>query len=68
MNNELLTKLMQTYGLSGFTPQPANPHLRNIAKMIDARRSDRECVETLTEYLLLNGIPVGSRACPFDGF
>ncbi len=36
--------------------------------MIDARRSDRECVETLTEYLLLNGIPVGDRACPFEGF
>ncbi len=68
MNNELLIKLMQTYGLSGFTPQPANPRLRNIAKMIDARRSDRECVETLTEYLLLNGIPVGDRACPFEGF
>ena len=63
MNHELLIKLMQTYGLSGFTPS-----LRNIAKMIDARRSDRECVETLTEYLLLNGIPVGDRACPFEGF
>ena len=65
MNNELLTKLMQTYGLSGF-PQPANPHLRNIATMIDARRSDRKFVETLTEYLLLNGIPVGDRSCPFE--
>ena len=68
MNNELLIKLMKTYVLSGFTPQPATPHLRNIARIIAARQSDRECVETLTEYLLLNGIPAGNRACPFDGF
>ena len=68
MNNELLIKRMKTYVLSSFTPQPATPHLRNTVKMIDVRRSGRECVETLTEYLLLNGIPAGNRACPFDGF
>lgn len=61
MNQEFLAELFGTYGISGFTPQPANPHLRNIARIIDGRRSDRACVETVTKYLLLNGIPVGDR-------
>ena len=61
MKEKRLAKLIETYGLSGFTPQPANPHLRNIARIIAARQSDRECVETLTEYLLLNGISVGDQ-------
>lgn len=61
MNRDFLAKLMRTYDINGFTPQPANPHLRNIARIIAARQSDRECVETLTEYLLLNGIPVGDQ-------
>lgn len=61
MNRELLAGLLETYGLSGFTPQPASPNLRSIARIIAARESDRACVEDLTEYLLLNGIPVGDR-------
>lgn len=62
MDREVLTKLIQTYDLSGFTPQPANSNLRSIARIIAARRSDRECIEDLTEYLLLNGIPVDEQA------
>ena len=61
MDRELLVELMETYGLSGFTPQPASASLRRIAKIIAARKSDRACIEDLTVYLLLNGIPVGDR-------
>lgn len=61
MNRDLCQKLMKKYGISGFTPQPISSSLRNIAKIIAARRSDRECIEDLTEYLLLNGIPVGEK-------
>lgn len=62
MNRDPCQKLIKKYGLSGFTPQPANSNPRSIAKIIAARRSDRECIEDLTEYLLLNGIPVGEQA------
>lgn len=61
MDRKLLLELMETYGLSGFTPRPASASLRSIAKIIAARKSDRACIEDLTEYLLLNGIPVGDR-------
>lgn len=61
MDREVLAKLIKTYNFSGFTPQPISSSLRNIAKIIAARRSDRECIEDLTEYLLLNGIPVGEK-------
>lgn len=61
MDRELLVELMETYGLPGFTPQPASAGLRNIARIIAARKSDRACVEDLTKYLLLSGIPVGDR-------
>ncbi len=57
-DRQLLMKIIKTYGLSGFTPRPADPNLRNIAKIIAARPGDRECVETLMEYLRLNGVPV----------
>lgn len=56
MNRDFLEKMMLIYGICGFTPQPANPHLRNMAKIIDARPSDRACVEDLVKYLELNGI------------
>ena len=61
MDRQLLARLISTYDLSGFTPQPASPNLRNIARIIAARQSDGACVEDLTKYLLLNGIPVGDR-------
>lgn len=61
MDKEILLRLIKTYNLSGLTPQPASSNLRNIAKIIAARESDRKCIEDLTEYLLLNGIPVGDR-------
>lgn len=56
MKRDFLEKMMLIYGICGFTPQPANPHLRNMAKIIDARPSDRACVEDLVKYLELNGI------------
>lgn len=60
-DREILLRLIKTYNLSGLTPQPASSNLRNIARIIAARESGRKCVEDLTEYLLLNGIPVGDR-------
>lgn len=60
-DREIFLRLMRTYDLSGITPQPASGNLRNIARIIAVRESDRKCIEGLTEYLLLNGIPVGDR-------
>lgn len=56
MDREFLRELMQTYGICGFTPQPASANLRAIAKIIAGRRSGRECIEVLIKYLRLNGI------------
>lgn len=61
MDREVLRRLTKAYDFSGFTPQPINSNLRNIAKIIAARPDDRTCIEDLTAYLLLNGIPVGDR-------
>lgn len=62
MDRKLLLELMERYGLSGFTPpRPASASLRSIAKIIAARPDDQTCIEDLTAYLLLNGIPVGDR-------
>lgn len=61
MDKEILLRLIKTYNLSGFTPRPASSTLRSIAKIIAARKSDQACIEDLTAYLLLNGIPVGDR-------
>lgn len=61
MNRDSCQKLLKKYGICGFTPQPASSNLRNIAKSISARQSNRACIGDLTEYLLLNGIPVGDR-------
>lgn len=59
MNEDFREKMIKTYGICGFTPQPANANLRSIAKIIAARRSDRECIQDLTAFLRLNGIDAG---------
>lgn len=55
MNQDIRTYLRKTCTI---VPQPYNPNLRNISRIIAEWEDDASCMEVLKEYLALCGVPV----------
>ncbi len=49
------------------SPQPYSRHLRAIAALIAARRSDADCLREISRYLEACGVPVPPPRGPEDG-